>query len=50
MTTRITDKGLKVLEKIDKELPGVQERQLGHLGQKRLRDLVALLEEVRNAP
>jgi DNA-binding MarR family transcriptional regulator len=50
VTTRITDKGLKVLEKIDRELPLIHNRQLGHLSEKRLRNLIELLEDVRNAP
>jgi DNA-binding MarR family transcriptional regulator len=48
VATRITDKGLKLLEKIDRELPAIHERQLGHVSQKRLRDLISILEEVRN--
>jgi DNA-binding MarR family transcriptional regulator len=48
VTTYITDKGLKLLEKIDRELPSIHARQLGHVSQKHLRDLIALLEEVRN--
>ena len=50
VSTRITDKGLKLLEKIDRELPAMHARQLGHVSQKRLRELIAILEEVRNAP
>jgi len=50
VATRITDKGLKLLEKIDRELPAIHGRQLGHVGQKRLRELIALLEEVRAVP
>jgi len=50
VATRITDKGLKLLEKIDRELPAIHARQIGHVGQKRLRELIALLEEVRNNP
>jgi DNA-binding MarR family transcriptional regulator len=50
VTTRITDKGLKLLEKIDRELPAMHGRQLGHVGQKRLKELISILEEVRNAP
>ena len=46
----ITEKGLKLLEKIDGELPVMHRRQLGHVGQKRLRDLIEILEDVRNAP
>jgi DNA-binding MarR family transcriptional regulator len=50
VTTRITDKGLRLLEKIDRELPAIQGGLLGHLGPKRLREMVILLEEVRNVP
>ena len=50
VATRITDKGLKLLEKIDRELPAMHGRQLGHMSQKKLRDLIDLLEEVRSAP
>ena len=49
VATRITDKGLKLLEKIDKELPAMHTRQLGNVSQKRLRDLIGILEEIRNA-
>ena len=50
VATRITDKGLKLLEKIDRELPAIHERQLGHVSHKRLRELISILEEVRNHP
>lgn len=50
VTTRITDKGLKLLEKIDRELPAIHGRQLGHVSQKRLKELISILEEVRDAP
>jgi DNA-binding MarR family transcriptional regulator len=50
VTTRITEKGLKLLEKIDRELPAMHGRQLGHVSQKRLKELISLLEEVRSAP
>ena len=50
VTTRVTEKGLKLLEKIDRELPGIHGRQLGHMSQKKLHDLIDLLEEVRNVP
>jgi DNA-binding MarR family transcriptional regulator len=50
VATRITEKGLKLLEKIDRELPAIHARQLGHVSQKRLRDLISILEEVRSAP
>lgn len=48
VSTRITEKGLKLLEKIDRELPAMHQRQLGHVSQKKLRELIDLLEEVRN--
>lgn len=47
VTTRITDKGLKLLDRIDRELPAIHRRQLGHVAPKRLRELIELLEEVR---
>ena len=50
VATRITEKGLKLLEKIDRELPAIHERQFGHVGHKRLRELIVLLEEVRAVP
>jgi DNA-binding MarR family transcriptional regulator len=50
VATRITEKGLKLLDKIDRELPAIHGRQLGHVGQKRLRELIVLLEEVRAVP
>jgi DNA-binding MarR family transcriptional regulator len=49
VATRITDKGLRLLEKIDRELPAIHGRQLGHVSQKRLRELITILEEVRSA-
>ena len=48
VTTLITEKGLKVLDKIDCDLPAIHHRQIGHVGQKRLRELIDLLEEVRS--
>ncbi len=48
VATYITDKGLKLLEKIDKELPAMHARQLGHVTHKHLRELIGLLEEVRS--
>ena len=50
VATRITEKALKLLEKIDRELPAMHARQLGHVSQKRLRELISILEEVRGAP
>lgn len=50
VATRITEKGLKLVEKIDRELPAIHGRQLGHVSHKRLRELIDILEEVRNVP
>jgi DNA-binding MarR family transcriptional regulator len=50
VATRITDTGLKLLEKIDRELPAMHGRQIGHVSQKRLRELISILEEVRSVP
>ena len=50
VATRITDKGLRLLEKIDRELPAIHGRHLGHVSQKKLRELISLLEEVRAVP
>ncbi len=50
VTTQITDKGLTLLEKIDRELPAIHGRHLGHVSRKRLKALIGILEEVRNAP
>jgi DNA-binding MarR family transcriptional regulator len=48
--TQITDKSLKLLDKIDRELPAMHGRQLGHVSQKRLKELISILEEVRSVP
>ena len=50
VATRITDKGLKLVEKIDRELPAIHGRQVGHVSQRRLRELIDILEEIRNPP
>jgi len=49
VSTRITDKGLKLVDKLDKEICGIHERQLGHLGEKKARELIKLLSEARAA-
>jgi DNA-binding MarR family transcriptional regulator len=49
VTTRVTETGLKLLEKIDRELPAIHARLIGHVSQKRLRELISILEEVRGA-
>jgi MarR family transcriptional regulator, organic hydroperoxide resistance regulator len=44
---RVTDGGLKLLQTLDEPVRRCHARQLGHLSQARLRQLVALLEEAR---
>ncbi len=43
--TRITDKGLELLEQLDQPVAQMHTRQLGHLGKAKLRSLLSLLEE-----
>jgi DNA-binding MarR family transcriptional regulator len=45
VTTRITERGLEVLSALDGPIAALHERQLGHLGPMKLRQLVRLLEE-----
>jgi DNA-binding MarR family transcriptional regulator len=47
ITTRITDKGLRILKELDRPIQELHARQLGHLGKRRLRSLVVLLESAR---
>ena len=47
ITTRITDKGLRILKELDKPIEELHVKQLGHLGEQRLRSLVDLLEAAR---
>jgi DNA-binding MarR family transcriptional regulator len=47
ITTRITEEGLDLLKKLDGPVARLHEQQLGHLGAKRLRSLIALLEVAR---
>ena len=47
VTTRITDKGMKLVDRLDREMSGIHARQLGHLGEKKTRDLIKLLSEAR---
>ena len=46
--SRITDKGLAVLAKLDEPIPERQRTRLGRLGQERLLQLIDLLEELRS--
>ena len=47
VTTRITAKGRELLARLDKPIAELHLRQLGHLGQTKLRKLLELLEEAR---
>jgi len=44
---RITRKGLDLLGQLDGVLAELHERQLGHLGERKLRDLIELLADAR---
>lgn len=50
VNTRITSAGLRLLAGLDAPLNAENTRLVGHLGRKRLRQLVALLEAVRERP
>ena len=50
ITTRITDKGQRILRELDKAIEELHVRQLGHLGDQRLRSLLDLLEAARARP
>jgi DNA-binding MarR family transcriptional regulator len=47
ITTRIMEEGLRILKELDRPVEELHVRQLGHLGEKRLRSLVDLLEAAR---
>jgi DNA-binding MarR family transcriptional regulator len=47
ISTRITDAGLELLKRLDRPVLELHERQLGHLGKRRLNELLTLLEGVR---
>lgn len=47
--TRITPDGLKLLSRLDEPVEDAHRRQLGHLGQDRLRALTELLHTARSA-
>ena len=46
---RITEDGMALLERLDEPVKEVHRRQLGHLGQKRLRELMSLLTVARES-
>ncbi len=47
VSTKITEKGLKLVDKLDREICGIKSRQMGHLGEKKARELIKLLSEAR---
>lgn len=48
VVTRISDSGLKLLASLDGALRDLPKKVLGHLGEKRLRSLIELLEQSRS--
>jgi DNA-binding MarR family transcriptional regulator len=48
ITTRITTKGLHLLRDLDGPIAALHVAQLGHLGDQKLRSLIALLEAARS--
>ncbi len=50
VTTRITREGLRILEKLDRPVAEMHQRQLGHLGRRQLAALIRLLEQARAGP
>ncbi len=48
VVTRISARGLELLRRLDKPIDDFQRELLGHMGAKKLRVLVALLEEAKN--
>jgi len=49
VSTRITQRGLDLLERIDQPMKELHAKQFGHLGPKKLAQLIDLLAEVRRA-
>ncbi len=47
ITTRITEKGLRILKDLEGPIEQLHVEQLGHLGDRRLRSLIDLLEVAR---
>ncbi len=48
VTTRITPAGLELMARLDRPMPEVPRRMLGHLGDADLREVVRLLERARS--
>lgn len=50
VNTRITRAGLALLDRLEEPIAAMHRRQLGHLGARKLRELIALLAEARGRP
>ncbi|MEA2733636.1 MAG: MarR family transcriptional regulator, organic hydroperoxide resistance regulator [Humisphaera sp.] len=50
VSVRITDAGMKLLAELDPKVLAAHRRQLGHLGERDLKELIALLEKARERP
>jgi DNA-binding MarR family transcriptional regulator len=48
ITVQITPEGLRILANLDKPIQEFHQRQLGHLGPRRLKQLIELLNSTRN--
>jgi hypothetical protein len=44
---RITPRGLEILKRLDRPVHDLHKRQFQHISQRRLKEALALLEEVR---
>jgi DNA-binding MarR family transcriptional regulator len=47
IVSRVTDSGLELLKRLDEPMVALHKRQLGHLGEAKLHELLELLEAVR---
>ncbi len=50
ITVRIAPEGLRLLKELDGAVNELHRKQLGHLGNQKLRSLIELLEEARSLP
>ncbi len=50
ITARITPEGLRILANLDRPIEECHRRQFGHLGPRRLAQLIELLNSARNQP
>jgi DNA-binding MarR family transcriptional regulator len=48
--TRITKKGLELVDSLDQPMNAVLKQRFGRLGKEKLRELIEMLEGLRNAP